>query len=171
MKKLLLAAVILVLLAGCGEDGNAKDVAEDYMDAVKVGDDFDQMEASEGFIDVFDYEYLQTIEVPEEKNIINLNYDSWENYYTDEYASFYDYKQDYKEIFEGYEIVFEDDYTLDLWDGESYKEIHKLLYNVEIANELGEKLFKKAEITVEPGLYWNGEEHLEGYTITDIYTR
>jgi hypothetical protein len=40
----------------------------------------------------------------------------------------------------------------DTWDGKSYKTIYTLLYNVEIANEAGEKIYKKAEITLSPDL-------------------
>lgn len=171
MKRLLFFSVLLFVLVGCSGENTAKGIAEDYMDAVKLGNEYDQMEAREGFIDVFDYEYLQTLEVPEEQDTRNYDYDFWEDYYSDEYSTYTDYKNYYKDLYDDYEIIHEDDRNLELWDGKSYKEIHRFLYNVEIANELGEKLYKKAEITVEPGLYWNGEEHLEDYVITDINLR
>lgn len=116
MKKLIFIATLL-FLAGCGPEGNAKNVAEDYMDSVKNGEEFEAMDAAEGFIDVFDYEYLKTEKAED-------------NVYT-------------------------------------------FLYNVEIANGIGQKLYKKVEITVERDSYLNSDTdaYIDGYVISDIYIR
>lgn len=144
------------------------------MDDVKNGEEEKNLDIGvEGFIDVFDYEYLKTLDSEEEKDTTTFNYSSWEMSYKDEFSTYEDYKETNREIFADYEVLVDNAYELELWDGESYNNVFKLLYNVEIANELGEKLYKKAEITVKEGLVRNkaDTDYIDGYEITDIYLR
>ncbi|MEN2464708.1 hypothetical protein [Ornithinibacillus sp. JPR2-1] len=171
MKRLIFIAIVLLLLTACGSENGAKKAAEGYMDAVKVGDKFDAFKASEGFIDVFDYEFLQVVDKQEIQDTRTIDYDFWKDYETEYYDSFLDYKDYYKELYDGYEILEDNDDELILWDGKSYYDVYTLLYNVEIANGKGEKLFKKAEITVEEGIYWDGDDYKDGWIITDVYLR
>lgn len=171
MKRIIFALALLLVISACGDESGAKKTAEGYMDAVKMGNDFDQMEALEGFIDVFDYEYLHTISVNEVEDTLSISYERWKDHESEQFASFIDYKDYYKELFNGYEVIKDDNEELILWDGEEINKIFTLLYNVEIANEAGEKLFKKAEITVEEGSYWDGDNIQDGWIITDVYLR
>ena len=180
MKKLI-ALILILFLAACGGENEAQTTAEDYMDAVKNGNEFEALEATEGFIDVFGYEYLQTLNSSEEKKTRVLSYSLWESLYGDKtdplYPTFEEYKEaeieTQKSLDRNYEIIKDDDESLEYWDGESYYNVYEFLYNVEIANELGDKIFKKAEITVEEGLVWDEskEDYVDGYVITDIYLR
>lgn len=182
MKKIICGFILIIcffLLAGCGKENKARETAEDYMDAVKNGDDYEDLYLDEGFIDLFSYEYLKTLDPPKEKDTRTVEYDFWEEFYKDEtdtlFPTFDEYKQSYLDtedtLEREYEILQDDNEILEYWDGESYKEIHKFLYNVEIADEFGQKLYKKAEITVEMGLVEEGEDYKDGYVITDVYLR
>lgn len=72
-----------------------------------------------------------------------------------------------------YEIIKDTDQEFEYWDGESYGKNFTLLYNVEIADEDGQKLYKKAEFTVEEGLVYGDsiDDFVDGYKITDITLR
>lgn len=168
--------IMLTLLAACGsEESQARKTVEKYMDAVKMGEDFEQFRAFEGFYDVFDYEYLRTLDEREVKDTGKISYDIWELVYKDKYPTWEEYKkyeiESLKLAWEDLEIIEENDEEVVYWDGKSYKTIYTFLYNVEIANKIGEKLYKKAEFTVEPGYYWNGDDMVEGWLITDLYLR
>jgi hypothetical protein len=185
LKKLVLAIVAILFLSGCGSEDRAKKTAEEYMDAVKQGDEYAGLEAEEGFIDVFNYEYLQTLDEYQEKDTRELTYDLWDSIYGDDpdalYPTFEDYKKAEFESIEimqeskdtKYEILQDDSQTLEYWDGESYYDVYTFLYNVEIANEAGQKVYKKAEITVEEGLVKDKkkDEYVDGFVIAEVYIR
>ena len=177
---LIVAALLIINLVSA--ESQAKRAAEDYMDKVKNGDEKAEELLGigvDGFIDMFDYEYLQTMEVPKQKDTTIGKRDRWESLYGDEpdptYPSFEAYRKSHKDVMEvtgeDYEVLQDSRDVFEYWDKKSYKEIHKVLYDVEIANALGQKIYKKAEITVEPGQVWDGEEFKTGYVITDIYMR
>ncbi|VVM35137.1 hypothetical protein [Terribacillus sp. AE2B 122] len=183
MKQLVFGLILLLCLVGCSSaqgEGGARGTAEDYMDAVKSGSDeasdYIDWEA-EGFIDVFDYEYLETIDETEIQDTQVYSYDLWHDVYAEDYATFDDFKEFEKELFHNvkgdYEIIQDNQETLELWDGKSYKTKYTLLYNVEIANEFGEKIYKKAEITLSPDLVMRDgdDEFVEGFVVSDIYLR
>lgn len=179
--------LIILFLTACGssEENQAKKAAEDYMEAVKNGDEIaeEYLYSADGFIDVFDFEYLQTLEEEKVKDVREYDYDFFLNTTSREtFPTFNDFKQLEIDMMkfsheDTYEIIENTSDKLVLWDGESYNIHYTLLYNVEIANELGQKLFKKAEITLEPGMLYHREEEdndkmfEESYVITDIYLR
>ncbi|MDC3412498.1 hypothetical protein [Terrihalobacillus insolitus] len=178
MKNILLVIILIVLMTGCSNDqeSQAINVSENYMEAVKTGGEVDKyLETNEGFIDVFDYDYLKTIETDKEKDLQTFDYNLYTDVYADEYPTFEEYKEFELDILEKldkpYEIIKDNGEELVVWDGESYKEIYKLLYNVEIANELGQKIYKKAEITIEPGMVEIDGDFEKRYVITNIYLR
>jgi hypothetical protein len=171
----------LLFLSGCGSENEAKKTAEGYMDAVKQGDEYEGFKAAEGFIDVFNYEYLQTLEESQEKATTERTYEMWESLYADDpealYPTYEDYVKDDLELIKStgdkYEIIQNDTEALIYWDGESYYDVYTFLYNVEIANEAGQKVYKKAEITVEEGLVKDKkkDEYVDGFVITEVYIR
>lgn len=59
----------ILILSGCSssEEKEAKETAEAYMEAVKNGDEFLTIFSSEEFVDVFDYEYLKTLDSQKKK--------------------------------------------------------------------------------------------------------
>jgi hypothetical protein len=177
MQKILvfiLIGVFILVTSGCGAENKASNIVEDYMNAVKQGNDIDSyLETGvDGFIDVFEYESLKTLEAPKEKDTISFEYDFWKEFKSDNTDTFADYKRETKEIFPEYEIIEESTEYLEIWDGKSYKDINMFLYNVTLANAKGEKLYKKVEFTVEYSEFvWDGEDFIEGYHITDIYIR
>ena len=181
----MLAVLLAILfLSGCGSENQAKKTAEGYMNAVKQGDQYEAFDADVGFIDVFDYEYLQTLEESQEKDTTGWTYEMWESVYGDAsdplYPSFESYKESELEYIESqsasgkkYEVIQNDNQALEYWDGESYNDVFKFLYNVEIANETGQKVYKKAEITVKEGLVRDEkkDEYVDGFVITEVYIR
>lgn len=174
--KLIGIILLIVLISGCGdgEEKSAREVAEGYMDAVRIGDKFDQIDYRiEGFIDVFDYEYLQTIEAEEKKKTVKLTRERWERSEDPNYPTFEDYKDFYIQLIdnEDYEILQDTDQVFEYWEIDDYYNVFTFLYNVEIADEVGQKIYKKAEITVEYGMHQADEEYVYGYYISDIYLR
>lgn len=152
------------------------------MEAVKNGDEFLNIFSTEEFVDVFNYEYLKTLDSSEEKVIDGYSLKEWESIYGNSsvYSSYEDYRIQERKHVESligagkkYEIIKDTDYEFEYWDGESYSNVFTLLYNVEIANEDGQKLYKKAEFTVEEGLVYGDsiDDFVDGYKITDITLR
>lgn len=178
VRKIWFIPVILLLLAGCtdSKESLAKDTAEAYMEAVQKGEDFEEISyTADTFHDVFDYEYLKTIEERKYKYTILITYANWESMHEDgkipEYNTYEKYKDYQKNNFENYKVLVDNDEYLELWDGESYKYDYVLLYNVEIANEEGEKIYKKAEISLEDWFVIDGDDVEETYRIDDITLR
>jgi hypothetical protein len=156
------------------KESKARNTVDNYLSAIKNGDETKVFleDDVDGFIDVFDFEKLKSIEIPKEKDIITTTYDSWKEYRSDSYSSFEEFKKETKEIFADYEIIEDTSDKFTYWDKKSYKDKHKFLYNVSIANELGEKLYKKVEITTEYSEFvWDGENFNKGYIITEIEIR
>ena len=177
MRKILLLILIPILLVGCSnEESKARDTVEKYLKALKMGEDVDlYLDTREGLIDVFDWEYLRSLEVDQIKDTRSYDREYYEMFEKDFFDTFDDFKENEIEWFsrshDNFEIIENSYDRLELWDGESYIDNHKFLYNVELANELGQKLFKKVEFYVEfDHIYYNGD-FVEGYVIKDIYIR
>lgn len=178
---------VLIIAVGFGvykfaiaEESKAKRAVDGYLEAVKNGDEFRAIRSDNVLIDVFEYDFLKELDPPKEKKTMRIaDKEMWEVLYGDkegdERLPFGLYKRDelekYKEEYEDLEVTKDEPDVLEIWDGESYVEAYRFLYNVEIADEVGQKLFKKAEITVENSSYWTGEEFKDGYVVTDVYLR
>ncbi|PAV30243.1 hypothetical protein CIL05_07180 [Virgibacillus profundi] len=150
-----LVAIGAFLFMNISSKGVAKNFAEDYMDAVKNGEDTSDFisRSEEGFIDVFDYDYLKEVEMEQEKVIMSLNYEDYEILQEygekNDFDSYDEFKKHYKDLFSDHEIIRESDMSLELWEEGEFKDRYSFLYDVTIANGLGQKIYKKAELTVE----------------------
>ncbi|AYV67069.1 hypothetical protein C2I06_09375 [Niallia circulans] len=187
MRKIIWPVLLgILVLSGCSssEEKKARETAEAYMEAVKNGDEFLNIFSSEEFVDVFDYEYLKTLDSSEEKILEGYSYEDWDRLYGNDpnpvYSSYDDYRSQERKYVESlisegkdYEIIKDTDQEFEYWDGKSYGKNFTLLYNVEIADEDGQKLYKKAEFTVEEGLVYGDsiDDFVDGYKITDITLR
>ena len=156
MKKILLFLLVGLSLVGCSsESANANDyegTVESYLKAVKNGDEnaTDFLDIGvDGLIDVFEYEYLQTLDEKKEKHIMEFPNEDYLENHRDEYGNYTEYKNAMKEKYPSSDVIEETYNQLVMWDGESYKNTHTLLYNVTLANGLGEKLYKKVEFDVQ----------------------
>lgn len=183
LRNILISVISLILAVGGifltlklsddGGEGEARKFAEDYMIAAKNGEDvFDYILLTDGFIDVFDFEYLSTIEVVEEKKTLTRSKDLY-NYIKDtdgfEYNSLEEYLKAAREEFNSkkFEVLTDEDDVVKAWVKGEYSREFTFLYNVTIANGLGQKIYKKAEITV-----LGGDATQEGEVmITDISIR
>lgn len=152
----------------------AKRDVEKYMQLVKNGGDSHEYIGIgvEGFIDVFDFKYLDTLEIEQEKDIYTYNYDDYEimkknsdDPMYDTYDSYKEYWKDSHDNDEDYEIINDDYGIYEVWKKGDYKDKHKFLYNVTIANGAGQQIFKKAEITMEK------RSIDDNYKVIDIYMR
>ncbi|MFB1098193.1 hypothetical protein [Terribacillus sp. JSM ZJ617] len=181
MKKILLF-ILIVFIAGCGEIDNedlAKEAAENYMEMVKKGEERSQIYllTSDNFHDVFSYEYIDTLNEKSEKDTLSLSYSMYENVGQEKFSTYEEFKNynksDYQKEHGNIEILEDNEKNLELWDGKTYKDVYTLLYNVEIANEEGQKSYKKAEITLEPGFIKPEEddEEKDSYMISNIFLR
>ncbi|PAE07787.1 hypothetical protein CHI12_09475 [Terribacillus saccharophilus] len=93
------------------------------------------------------YEYVDTISEQEEKITLEFNYDIWKNVYSNEYATFEDYKDHHKELFSNEEVLEDNSQRLILWNGD-YQKVYRLVYEVEVTDFLDNVSKKQAEITI-----------------------
>lgn len=148
---------ILLFLSACGgqSEGNAKKTVNSYLSLMKKGDTYEAsklLDGNDSLIDVFNYKYLDTIreeDMPfelkvlrtefEEGHILKNKYETWENY-----------QEEIKLLYrcEKCEVIVDDYHIHTLNRGNTHKK-YTLLYDTEIANGLGGKLYKKVEFDVE----------------------
>lgn len=188
MKKIIWPVLLgILLLSGCSsdEEKEARETAESYMEAVKNGDEFEDIYSAEEFADVFNYDYIKTLEDHKEKWTFKTTYEDWKKTYESSPETYYSSFDEFKEAelqtidsyqtldIKDYQVIKNTDTVFEYWDGENYKYSYTFLYNVEIANEEGQKLFKKAEITVESGASYNKDkdDYEIGFLISDITLR
>jgi len=165
MKKatLLLILLLILSLTACGTESEGKKVVEGYLNEVKDGektDDYITFDVDR-FIDVFEYEFISAEEIEDEKNTLLYSRYSWEIYDAG-YETFEKYKEYVKgrENSKGLEVLSDNDDLLELWKDGEYKTVYKYLYNVTIANEGGEKLYKKIDFEVSDGHFEEVEDDL-----------
>lgn len=155
LRKLLVVLVLGILIACSNSQDEAKKTVDGYLEAVHDGGDiYDYISiGTDSLIDVIDYEYLRALEAEEIKDTRTYDIEFYEDVVSDSYDTYQDFKEDQKEMYDDYEVITETYDNLILWDGESYVDNHKLLYNVELTNELGQKLYKKVEFYLEYSSY------------------
>ena len=175
-KGILLFFILVMMLTGCSNtEDQAKKVVDQYLQAVHDGDEvYRYLDVGlEGLIDVIDFEYLRALETEEIKDTREYDMDFYRRVLADEYDTFKEFREEQIDIHSDYEVLENSVDTLILWDGESYVDNHRFLYNVELVNAAGEKLYKKVEFYVEEDLVRDkiGDEFEEGYTIVDIHIR
>lgn len=175
-KVIIIIVVIVLALVGYyifknfSNEGRARNFVESYMTAVGKGEDLrDYISYStDGFIDVFEYDYLSTVAKIETEKVIEIDQDLYKILDSDRYDSFDEFKEYYRELYlgeysEGYELEYEDDDTLIIINTEEFDISYIFLYDVVIANAGGQQVYRKAEITVE--------ESYDDWEITYIYLR
>jgi hypothetical protein len=176
---MLIVGVMGFMSVGQTETAAKKDL-EKYLALMQKGD----QDTAENFlsfgvdnlIDVFNYKYLSTLDENDLPVTNTMTFEAYNNseYIKKEYPTWKQYKNFIKNTFgnvEGY--VIEDNRSEITYykEGETFKE-YTFLYNMEIANGGGEKIYKKVEFTLEwTDNRWNGEDFEEGFEITDITIR
>jgi hypothetical protein len=183
--KIIVVLMIVSLVAGCTGDqseSSAKNDLETYLGHMKKG----QIEDSEiylekdvdNLIDVFNYEYLELIDEDEEEikySITKREYKE-DKTLTDEYGDYENYVKHIKDLYKNdkqYKIEEETrPYSITWYKIGETKKIYTFLYDMEIANGAGNKLYKKIEFTLDwADRRWNGEDYEQGFIITDIDIR
>lgn len=183
MKKLsVIWMAVALFMVGCSEqsEGGAKKVLETYLEHMEKGETEEAEvyldDYTDNLIDVFAYEYLSTLEEEdvqvettmyeglfEESDFFKEEYGTWDNY-AKEMWKLYGDNEDYVFKDEGNSITF--------YKKGDMKKVVTFLYDMEVANGLGNKLYKKIEFTLEwDTMRWNGEDFEEGFVITDIEIR
>lgn len=185
MKRVIVLLVALMLV-GCSavasgqSEKSAKKDLEKYLEYMKVGDKDNASTYldyyTDSLIDVFEYKYLNLIE---EEDVENRTY--WSKYeYEDgsymqeQYGEWEEFIEHLTELYDDREeYEFEaDEYSVSYWKvGDTYKK-YTFLYDMEVANGLGNKLYKKVEFELEwDESRFNGEDLEEGFIITEITIR
>jgi hypothetical protein len=127
---------------------------------------------TDSLIDVFDYKYLRTIKEKDIPVKTTMTLDEFNNssVFKEEYYTFRGYKKHIKEIFgnsNDYVIEEELESITFYKKGETIKQ-YTFLYDMQLANEIGNKLYKKVEFTLQ----WDELEGKHGaFEITDITIR
>ena len=189
LKKWIVVCFISVVLVGCSK-GTAEEVPEvnqeemarkhleEYLEFMKTGDlenAAKYLATNDTLIDVFEFTYLDTTEeylVPEKTTILRSQFLE-DSDLQKEYVSWVDMVEHFQENDEYETFTSNDKYdTVSLliyWEAGSGVQAYKFLYDMEIANGLGNKLFKKVEFDLQYTEEFNGTE--EGYKITKLNIR
>jgi hypothetical protein len=188
MKKLIGISIVIVILAiglmgfmGTGQtETAAKKDLEKYFSAMSKGDQ-DTAEnylsiGTDNLLDVFEYEYLSTIEENDLPVTNTMSFEAYNNseYIKKEYPRWKDYKNYIKDAFGNNEsyVVEENSNEITYYKKDETVKEYTFLYNMEIANGGGEKIYKKVEFTLEwTDNRWNGEDFEQGFEIVDITIR
>jgi hypothetical protein len=191
MKKLVGISIIIIIVmvfiiglmgfmsTGTTETAAKKDLNK-YMSAMEKGDQDTARNylatGTDNLLDVFNYEYLDKIEENDLPVKTTMTYEEYKDseYLQKDYKTWKQYKKYIKEVFGNTEnyIVEEDTGEITYYKkGETVKE-YVMLYNMEIANGGGEKIYKKVEFTLQwTEDRWNGDDFEKGFEITDITIR
>ena len=164
MKKIV-AFILILFLAACGSgEKKAQGVAEDYMDSVKKGEEFKAILSDTRFTNLFNYDHLKTTSEEEIKDALEFSKVLWD-LDNEGYESWEKYKEAMIQEYDDYEIVEETDDYFKLWNGESTYNEYTFLYDVETTNDEGQKIYKKADITVRYNPESTVEELQDGYIL------
>jgi uncharacterized protein YqfB (UPF0267 family) len=154
----------------------AKKTLENYLSEMKQGNTDKAYKYlsidTDSLIDVFDYKYLRTLDEKDIPVKTTMTLEEFEDssVYKQEYLTFKRYKKHIQEIFGASDdyVVKADQESISYYKkGETIKQ-YTFLYNMTVANELGNKLYKKVEFT----LLWNESAGKHGqFEITDITIR
>lgn len=123
-------------------------IADKYFSAMKEGESTSEYKSSEieDFINVLDYKYLNTKYTDKIK--ITHKYDRafHAEYKKKDFDTYEDFVKDIKERYD--EVIEETAISIEVWKKEDFLLKYTFLYDVEIANKLGEKLYKKVYVEV-----------------------
>ncbi|MDP5277159.1 hypothetical protein [Chengkuizengella axinellae] len=175
--KLFISIISIVVILGASTfiylnyfttEAKAKNVVNKYLSAINKGEstyDYKSIGVDD-FINVLSYDYLRT--QLETKEPVTIDYDIYEfneSYFSEVYDSFDDFKETMKIIYrsnEGYSIRRDSDAWFTLETGEFYDE-YRLIYDVELTNGLGQKIYKKVYFVV------NNDNSDGNFEITDLF--
>ena len=157
------------------DESTAKNTVEVYlklMESGKVEEASKHLDTDENLIDVFNYEYLDTLneeDLNKEFFVTKEIYEGDNNEETQlekDYGTWEEYQQYVNKNFgdkEKFETKINED-SVFIKELDSYKS-YVFLYDMEIANNYGEKLYEKVEFSTE----W--DTTLQKFYITKIYIR
>ncbi|MGD6831440.1 hypothetical protein ACQCT5_04725 [Sutcliffiella halmapala] len=192
LKNVLLAVILIFILVGCSSEGsneetiteedNQEEIArahlEEYLEFMKVGDlenATKYLGTTDNLLDVFEYTYLDLIEEyiePDKTTIFRKEFLEDKELQKD-YKNWVDMIDHYESNEEYETFTSEDKYgsvgVLIYWKEGVGNQAYKFLYDMEIANGLGNKLYKKVEFDLQYTEAFEGTE--EGYKITKINIR
>ncbi|WP_462410491.1 hypothetical protein [Neobacillus sp. Marseille-QA0830] len=190
MKRILLLVclVFIFFLAGCGgsqSESKARDTVENYLELKKNGD-LSSSEyiryTSKDLIDVFNYKYLNTLKDTEEKYTESDNKDEFEAFYALQpndsqtnptWEQYVDRIHDKFGDDDNY-FVSENGDSIEVTSNKDNTKSYTFLYDMEIANMGGSKIFKKVEFDVDYDYtLWDSdkEKYTEGFLISAIRIR
>lgn len=149
--------LILLFLSACGgqSEGNAKKTVNNYLSLMKKGDTYEAsklLDGNDSLIDVFNYKYLDTIREEDIEKEISVSRVDFENMKSNGYESgtWEEYKEKMSNLYTCDKCDVElYDGSIRITDGSRTHKRYTLLYDTEIANGLGNKLYKKVEFKVE----------------------
>ncbi|WP_103105355.1 zinc-ribbon domain-containing protein [Brevibacillus reuszeri] len=177
-KNIILASVIVILLV-LGSvlayvkfftiEAKAKEVVNGYLKASQTGAStvpFTRIDSNiSDFINVLDYEYISVKGSKQKPKKANLTQEIWERSFKDEYPTFTEFAEAMIEVYKrkgGGKLEGMTLNSVEVTTGEMYDEI-TLLYNLELTNRLGEKVYKKVEFVVD------SNDPFDTLEITKIY--
>jgi hypothetical protein len=178
---LFLILIFVFIMSGCNpkSESSAKKDIESYLEYMKTGDTDkakNYLDNTDSLIDVFDYKYLKTLEDKDVQVITTVSKDDFINsdVYKKKYRRYPYYVEHIKKTFgndKNY-VVKEDTNSITYYKkGEKIKK-YVLLYDTTIANNLGNKLYKKIEFHLEwKKSRYKGDGFEEGFVITDFNIR
>ena len=171
LNKVLVGLFLVFILVGCSsgaanepeveeenQEGVAKERLEEYLEFMKVGDLENAkkyLATTDNFLDVFNYTYLDLLEeylVPEKTTVLRSEF--LENKELQKEHKNWVYMVDHYRNSDEYETFTSNDKygsigVLIYWKEGTGDQAYKFLYDMEIANGLGNKIYKKVEFDLQ----------------------
>lgn len=165
MKKWVIILLSSITLAACSGNSDSEKVVTTYLDDLIEGEVNYDLYSGNELQGITDYELTGSKELEEKKKTLLYTSENWELVSTKDFSTFDEFKEDQKEQFSSFEVLQDDENTLELWDGESYSEVFK--YNATVDRTEGEQ--QEVEFIVEGATVDNGTgEPEDGYVIREV---
>jgi uncharacterized membrane protein YvbJ len=147
-------------------EAKAKNIVNKYLEASKNGESTYAYKKSnvDDFINVLDYKFINVKDKKQKPKILTIDYDLWEEFYKDQYSTFTEFADSMIALYKtnaNSEVLKKGPFTVEIKTGELYDEL-TLLYDLEVTNKLGQKIYKKVYFIV------NNDNAEDKFEITSI---
>ena len=130
--------------------GQAKRCVDNYLKASKNGESTSKYKDFyvDDFINVLDYKYLKSTASKENATTV-ITMDEWEDIYNREMGTFEKYKEHLKSIYTDSKVITDTTFRITFLHNNIFYDSVTLLYDMEVTNALGTRIYKKVEFEVD----------------------
>ncbi|NMH68634.1 hypothetical protein HF072_07550 [Bacillus sp. RO3] len=165
MKKWVIILLSSITLTACSGNNESEEVVTTYLDDLVDGEANYDLYSGNELEGISDYELTGSEELDQKKKTFLYTSHNWKLVDTKNFSNFDEFKKDQKKQFSSFEVIQDDENTLELWDGESYSKVFK--YNATVDRAEGSQ--QDVELIVEGATVDNGNgEPEDGYVIREV---